>query len=160
VVYSFEVVHAIRYKDVLSQFGAIHDIHLFHIIRIVLKMDRHQALRPTIRARDPVVKGASKLDLMEFPRYDTSVVHDDLAKRSKKFAILHDHADGDRDVWVEKLYASTKTGKVKVYFVSKKTGKKIEGEPPSGASRVLYLKESYKERNLTSPTRSKSFDEK
>jgi hypothetical protein len=107
--------------------------------------------------RVQAVKGASKLNVMEFPLYDTTVVHDDLAKRSKKVALAHisDDHDGDHDVWVEKVLMSKKTGKVKVFFVSKKTGKRIEGEPPSGASRVLYLKESYKGKALANGAHAK-----
>ncbi len=116
------------------------------------KMDRAQALRARRTSRDPsLMKGASKLDIMEFHRYDTTAVHDDLAKPSKKMGTINNkQGNGDDDVWVEKLYKSTKCGKIRVFFVSKRTGRKVEGEPPSGASRVLYLKDSYKNRMLLS----------
>lgn len=55
-------------------------------------------------------------------------------QRSKKLRQL----DADGDVWIEKLFMSKKTGKKRTYFVSVKTGERVRGEPPSGASHVLY----------------------
>lgn len=121
-------------------------------------MERQPGFR-SVKKREPVMKGASKLDLHEFPRYDTKLVHDNLAKCSRKIALSNINEDsnsnsrnkGDDDVWVEKLFASKRTGKLVIFFVSKKTGEKVQGEPPSGASRVLYLKESYKEKKFEKP---------
>ena len=54
--------------------------------------------------------------------------------RSKKLREI----GGDGDVWIEKVFVSKKTGKKRIYFVSVKTGERVRGEPPSGASRVLH----------------------
>ena len=51
---------------------------------------------------------------------------------------------GDKDVWVERIYHNSNDGGTKTIFVSKQTGNKVEGEPPTGASRVFYLRESYR----------------
>ncbi len=71
---------------------------------------------------------------------DSSSIRDPCAKksrivqRSKKLRQL----GGDGDVWIEKLFVSKKSGKKRIYFVSVKTGERVRGEPPSGASHVLY----------------------
>ena len=120
-------------------------------------IERQQAFRAKTKIA-AVVKGSSALNLLEFNKYDTSIVHDELAKRSKKVALSNKTAikfdnEGDQDVWVEKLLTNSKTGEKKVYFVSKQTGQKVAGEPPSGASRVLYLKSDYKATKLSEPAR-------
>lgn len=116
------------------------------------KMERQEGFRGKTKIA-PVVKGSSTLNMAEFNKYDTSIVCDDLAKCSKKvtrsnIAEFICGGKGDEDVWVEKLLTSTITGQKRVFFVSKKTGRKVAGEPPSGAGRVFYLKPEYKEMKL------------
>jgi len=116
------------------------------------KLERQEGFRGKTKIA-PVVKGSSTLNMAEFNKYDTSIVFDELAKCSKKvtrsnIAEFICGGKGDEDVWVEKLLTSIKTGLKIVFFVSKKTGRKVTGEPPSGAGRVFYLKPEYKEMKL------------
>eukprot|EP00555_Chaetoceros_dichaeta_P002427 CAMPEP_0198251682 /NCGR_PEP_ID=MMETSP1447-20131203/2440_1 /TAXON_ID=420782 /ORGANISM="Chaetoceros dichaeta, Strain CCMP1751" /LENGTH=149 /DNA_ID=CAMNT_0043936763 /DNA_START=182 /DNA_END=631 /DNA_ORIENTATION=+ len=90
--------------------------------------------------------GASYLKVNEKNLYDTKVVEDPLAKASKKTGGTMTSPKGDGEVWAEKIFRN-KAGETKIFFVSKQTGKKVEDEPPSGSSRVLYLRQSYKSRN-------------
>jgi len=46
---------------------------------------------------------------------------------------------GDGDVWVEKKFQNSKTGKQRSFFFSTNTGRKVRDEPPSGASKIVYL---------------------
>lgn len=46
---------------------------------------------------------------------------------------------GDGDVWVEKKFQNSKTGKQRSFFLSKNTGRRVRDEPPSGASKVVFL---------------------
>ena len=116
-------------------------------------MKRQGAFR-SARKRKAVLKGASTLNLYEFKQYDTSIVHDHESKSSEKVAksgidsIIH--LEGDHDVWVEKNLTNKKTGKPKVFFISKKTGRKVANEPPTGATSVFYLRDSFKETKLIS----------
>ena len=71
-------------------------------------------------------------------------VRDPCAKKSKitKRANLGNLAkEGDGDVWVEKLFRSKKSGKLRIYFVSMATGRRSRDEPPTGASRVIYAED-------------------
>jgi len=90
--------------------------------------------------------GASYLSVDEKSFYDTKVVEDPLAKASKKTGGSLASPNGDGEVWAEKMYRN-KSGKTKIFFVSKQTGEKVEEEPPTGASRVMYLRQSYKSKN-------------
>lgn len=117
-----------------------------------IKIERQEGFRGKTKIA-PVVKGSSALNMAEFNKYDTRIVFDELARCSKKVTRSNiteflSGGKGDGDVWVEKLLTSTKTGQKRVFFVSKKTGRKVEGEPPSGAGRVFYLKLEYKEMKL------------
>mmetsp|Transcript_10078 Transcript_10078/g.11781 ORF Transcript_10078/g.11781 Transcript_10078/m.11781 type:complete len:228 (+) Transcript_10078:79-762(+) len=98
-----------------------------------------------------MMKGCSKLDLIEKGNCDTRMVRDPEARpctRMNKANFLRKiDIVGDKDVWVEKIYYNIENGNKKIFFVSKQTGKKVEQEPPTGASRVIYLKESYREKN-------------
>ena len=47
--------------------------------------------------------------------------------------------EGDGDVWVEVMIRSRRTDRLRTYFVSVLTGEKVRGEPPTGASRIIYL---------------------
>ena len=81
--------------------------------------------------------------------------HDPCAKPSKivKRSRL-DLGAGDGDIWFEKIFVSKRTGKRRTFFVSLATGRKKSDEPPTGASKVLYLEdlEDMKEMNLPVPT--------
>jgi hypothetical protein len=61
---------------------------------------------------------------------------------------------GDGDIWYEKIFVSIRTGKRRTFFVSLATGRKKSDEPPTGASKVLYLEdlEDMKEMNLPVPS--------
>lgn len=82
-------------------------------------------------------------------------LHDPCAKPSKivKRSRL-DLGAGDGDVWYEKIFVSKRTGKKRIFFVSLATGKKKSDEPPTGASKVLYLEdlEDMEEMNLPIPS--------
>ncbi len=47
--------------------------------------------------------------------------------------------EGDGDLWYEVLLRSKKTGQEVSFFCSKNTGQRVRDEPPTGASRVIYL---------------------
>ena len=47
--------------------------------------------------------------------------------------------EGDDDVWYERQYMNKKNGKIRTYFVSSNTGNRTRDEPPTGASKVVYL---------------------
>mmetsp|Transcript_1180 Transcript_1180/g.1362 ORF Transcript_1180/g.1362 Transcript_1180/m.1362 type:complete len:107 (+) Transcript_1180:92-412(+) len=82
--------------------------------------------------------------------YDTAHVHDEYAKPSPKMQKAHvsdRHKVGDGDTWREGVFCSKK-GQHRIYFISKETGKKNRDEPPTGASEVLYLRNSERERRL------------
>ncbi len=46
----------------------------------------------------------------------------------------------DGDMWFETIFRNCKTGQLRTYFVSQKTGLRRRDEPPTGASAVVYLK--------------------
>lgn len=93
---------------------------------------------------EPMMKGSSKLNVKEKQNYDTKILTDSNAKNSEKMRKAGVIVMGDKDVWVEKIYHCNENGKTKVVFVSKQTGTEVEAEPPTGASRVVYLRESYR----------------
>ena len=62
-------------------------------------------------------------------------------KRSK----LSVESTGDGDVWYEAIRKNVKSGKVTHFFISIRTGEKSIDEPPTGASKVVYLKKSIRE---------------
>ena len=75
-------------------------------------------------------------------------VHDNLAKPSRHVRNTshgsHETSVGDGDVWVEKLCVHKQTGEVFSFFESLKTGVRKKGEPPTGASKVIYRSEGKK----------------
>mmetsp|Transcript_19030 Transcript_19030/g.23978 ORF Transcript_19030/g.23978 Transcript_19030/m.23978 type:complete len:198 (-) Transcript_19030:743-1336(-) len=89
-----------------------------------------------------IVKGASLLNVTELHKYDVVKTKDPTANKSKKVARSSLKEDGDGDVWVEKIYYAKKDRRPVTVFVSKKTGNLAKGEPPSGASKVIFLKQS------------------
>ena len=96
----------------------------------------------------------------EQTKYDTVALHDSLAKPSRKVDKSHMKIEGDGEVWLEKLYRHAKTGETKRFFVSQSTGKKVPDEPPSGASHVIYLRESFLEELSSNPSSPLSSSEK
>jgi hypothetical protein len=91
-----------------------------------------------------MMKGVSSLSLSDFHKYDTVEVEDPIASPSRKVAkanITNDAViQGDGDVWVEKIFYTVKTKTPVSCFISKKTGERVRDEPPTGATRVIYLK--------------------
>ncbi len=92
-----------------------------------------------------LIKGVSTLQVKNIEKYDTYAINDPMASPSKKIAksnLKITANEGDGDIWVEMIFRHKDTGKMRIMFVSKNTGKKVADEPPSGASKVIYLKES------------------
>ena len=87
-------------------------------------------------------------------RYQVSHLHDPMAKPSKVGnAVL-----GDGDIWIEVMCKSIKTGEFMSFFKSTKNPDiKVPDEPPTGASRVVYLESSYRERFME-VNQASSFD--
>ena len=84
-------------------------------------------------------------------KYDVAEVHDPLARPSKHFDRTNAPSSsiayvGDHQTWVEKVLMSTTSCEPRSFFVSKTTDQKVPDEPPTGASRVLYLRDSFRER--------------
>lgn len=77
-------------------------------------------------------------------------LHDPLAKPSHKVGYSKSRGNtvvGDGDIWVEVLCESVKTGQIMSFFKSTKhPERKVAREPPTGASRVVYLSDSYVEK--------------
>jgi hypothetical protein len=69
-------------------------------------------------------------------------IHDPLAKPGR---VTRKHSVGDGDVWVEKILKNPRNGNIDNFFVSTKTGTKYRHEPPTGASNVVYLKQSVRD---------------
>lgn len=69
---------------------------------------------------------------------DVSIVHDPLARPSKRMRKSCNHVLSDGDVWIEKILKSRKTGKKRSFFYSVKTGDRRVDEPPTGSSKVIY----------------------
>lgn len=89
-----------------------------------------------------MTRGCSKLSVEEKLNYDTKKVSERSARASRKLRRAAPIV-GDKDVWLERVFRN-REGETKIVFVSKLTGKAVEQEPPTGASRVIYLKESYR----------------
>ena len=98
----------------------------------------------------PLMKGASTLSFDEIQKYDLQCISDPIASPSAKVhkaqmggnkTLPSGKITGDGEVWVEKLYMTT-DGRKRTVFVSKTTGEKSLDEPPTGASKVIFLKES------------------
>ncbi len=87
-------------------------------------------------------------------KYQVSHLHDPMAKPSKVGnAVL-----GDGDIWIEVMCKSIKTGEFMSFFKSTKNPDiKVPDEPPTGASRVVYLESSYRERFME-VNQASSFD--
>ncbi len=105
---------------------------------------RRQAAFKCSKKIPELVKGASLLNLSEFDKYDTIKTKDPVGNPSKKVArsSIAKTTNGDGDVWVEKICYTKKDRRKVTVFVSKKTGNIVQGEPPTGASKVIFLKNS------------------
>ncbi len=110
-----------------------------------LGLERQSRFKSTEKIH-PVMKGLSALSFDEFEKYDTKAIADPTAAPSNKYKkAFKDKGNtptkGDGDVWVEKKLVHKKTGEQVRCFVSKNTGEKVIDEPPSGASKVIFLKD-------------------
>mmetsp|Transcript_25973 Transcript_25973/g.32017 ORF Transcript_25973/g.32017 Transcript_25973/m.32017 type:complete len:196 (+) Transcript_25973:52-639(+) len=101
-------------------------------------LDRQKAFK---KSRDKM-KGASTLNISDFHKYDTAIVVDSTATPSTKIAKANAKKGdiGDDDVWIEKIFHKKIDRTPVTVFVSTKTGKRVIDEPPTGASRAIYLK--------------------
>lgn len=66
----------------------------------------------------------------------------------KKAHINDKHIFGDNDCWREAVCRCSKTGEIRIFFISERTGRKVPDEPPTGASKVLYLRDFVREKRL------------
>lgn len=75
---------------------------------------------------------------------DDEDYHSQKSKHVKGQKII-DHSSYDHSedsVWVEaRVLINSKTGKTRSYFANKKTGRRVWDEPPSGAKKIIYLKD-------------------
>mmetsp|Transcript_6282 Transcript_6282/g.7305 ORF Transcript_6282/g.7305 Transcript_6282/m.7305 type:complete len:165 (+) Transcript_6282:189-683(+) len=115
-----------------------------------------------LKSKRVYMKGASQLESKEKKFYDIKVIVDPRAKASKKMGKAGNvvTSEGDGDVWVEKIFRHRESGEKRIIFVSKQTGKKSHKEPPTGASTVLYLRQSYKDHNELEMSPSSAHDRK
>ena len=90
--------------------------------------------------RPQMMKGASALDVRDIPKYDVQMCNESVTKQSKIVERNGCSMISDNDVWVEKVLFQKQTGKARSFFISRKTGRRMPDEPPSGASKILYLK--------------------
>jgi len=84
-------------------------------------------------------RSQSRLQLADV--YDICFVHDPQAKKSTRVRIC---IVGDNDLWFEKIVWNEKDSEWISYFVSRNTGRMVKDEPPTGASRVIYLTYFYR----------------
>ncbi len=94
----------------------------------------------------------TKSPIVEITKHQVEHLHDPLARQSHvtfkasncyKNSAAAKSAVGDGDVWVETLCKHIKTGKIKSFFKSTKDPRRILPEPPTGASHVVFLRQSY-----------------
>ena len=98
-----------------------------------------------------MIKGASLINVTMLHKYDTkSDVRDKNATPSRKIAQSRFNTNivGDDDVWVEMVCGNIYSDVISSIFVSKKTGKMFWDEPPSGASKVIFLKDIERQRAI------------
>lgn len=100
-------------------------------------------------AKSLPLKTATKSEIIT--KYDVAEVHDPLARPSKHFDRTNAPSSsiayaGDNQTWVEKVLMSRTSCEPRSFFVSKTTDQRVPDEPPTGASRVLYLRDSFRER--------------
>jgi len=126
--------------------------------------DNGRHLSPCLRKRcDGLLDPSPSSPVIEITKHQIEDLHDPLAKRSHVMnrscytntSVVvgnpskrkNSHLSGDGDVWVEVLCKHTKTGEIKSYFKSTKDpGRRVPDEPPTGASRVIFLRPSYIEK--------------
>jgi len=58
------------------------------------------------------------------------------------------HIYGDNDCWREAVCRCNRTGEIRIFFISELTGRKVPDEPPTGASKVLYLRDVIRDKGL------------
>ena len=78
----------------------------------------------------------AKID--HIPSCPNKFIHDPLARKSDK-KISSRLCRGDGDLWFEKECVNMKTGERMSFFYSAHTGRRVAHEPPSGATKVLYM---------------------
>jgi hypothetical protein len=94
-------------------------------------------------------KRRNKYKSHDIDEYDIQKQLDPLAKESSVMKKTWFHTiEQDGDAWFETIYHNRKTGRARLYFVSQKTGMRKRDEPPTGASLVVYLKDSARERRM------------
>ncbi len=74
---------------------------------------------------------------------DAEIILDPLARPSKRMSKANNRVYGDNDVWVEKILVNKKTRKERSFFYSIKTGERKADEPPTGASKVIYIENDF-----------------
>jgi len=100
---------------------------------------RHHHLQP-VEHRPHKGRGNA---IEHIPNCPNRLIHDPLARKSDKH-ISTRVCRGDGDLWLEKECVHMVTGKHMSFFYSAHTGRRIAHEPPTGASRVLYMSSNSK----------------
>ena len=93
------------------------------------------------RLSEDKYKGLHSLKLGDI--YDIRFVHDPQAKKSARVRIC---VVGDNDAWFEKLI--WRGDEWISFFISRNTGRRVRDEPPTGASRVFYLTNMYRNHKM------------
>jgi len=109
--------------------------------------DKGVHLSPCLKKKCDGLTSDINAPIVEITKHEIERFNDPLAKPSKHIWRCDDPTEavisGDGDVWVEILCQSTKTGEIISFFKSATTGKKVSNEPPTGASHVVFLRQSY-----------------
>lgn len=122
----------------------------------ISKPNRHRpsyAIRPSsfTSSKDPfqqrtLLKGTSQINRTEKQLYDhISYNTDATSKPSRRVQKSYLDIVPDQNTWIEKPFRNLKNGEMVVMFVNSSDGRKVE-EPPSGASHVLYMRNSVRTR--------------
>jgi len=111
--------------------------------------DNGKHLHPCVKTNCNGYQPSRNSPTITSKRYQVNPLRDPLAKPSKVgFSnITGNTVVGDGDIWVEVLYRSNKTGTFKSFFKSTKNPDlKVANEPPTGASRVVFLNSNYRDK--------------
>jgi hypothetical protein len=77
---------------------------------------------------------------INWDHHDPCCYRDPLAKKSKRYSKgSKREIVGDGDVWIENIATNSKSKRLYSVFISRETGKRIPFEPPTGASKVVFL---------------------
>jgi hypothetical protein len=77
---------------------------------------------------------------INWDHHDPCCYRDPLARKSKRYSKGSKHKIiGDGDVWIENIATNAKSKRLYSVFISRETGKRIPFEPPTGASKVIFL---------------------